>query len=136
MRKKSVAGDKLARAYSADRSGASLSTRFLSRLRRSARKIKSAANSRATRAMIHEIATTPVPGQISNTRPITATAPPIVVMRPRSVSSTFARRAARMLLTPVKSAQAPKTMSRVRADVLGQNRRNPPTARLTTACRR
>ena len=85
MRKKSVAGDKLARAYSVDRSGASLSTRFLSRLRRSARKIKSAANSRAARAMIHEMATTPVPGQISNTRPTTATAPPIVVVRPRSV---------------------------------------------------
>jgi hypothetical protein len=58
MRKKSVAGDKLARAYSGDRSGASLYTRFLSRLRRSARKIKSPANSRATRAMIHEMATT------------------------------------------------------------------------------
>jgi hypothetical protein len=32
------------------------------------RKIRSAANSNAARAMIHEIATTAVPGQISNTR--------------------------------------------------------------------
>jgi hypothetical protein len=38
--------------------------------------------------MIHEMATTPVPGQINNTRPTTATAPPIVVMRPRLLSST------------------------------------------------
>ena len=76
MRKKSAAGDRLTRAYSVDRSGARLSTRFLSRLRRSARKIRSAANNSAARAMIHEMATTPVPGQISNTTPITATAPP------------------------------------------------------------
>ena len=74
MRKKSVAREASAR-YSFDRSDASLSTPFLRRLRRSARKIKSAANSRATRAMIHEMATTPVPGQFSNTRPTTATAP-------------------------------------------------------------
>ena len=96
MRKKSVAGDRLALAYSFDRSGARLSTLFLGRLRRSARKIRSAASSRAARAMIHEMATTPVPGQISNTRPTTATAPPIVVVRSRLVSSTFARRVARM----------------------------------------
>jgi hypothetical protein len=48
MRKKFVAGDKLARAYSADRSGASLSTRFLSRLRRSARKVRSTAKAKNT----------------------------------------------------------------------------------------
>src|SRR6266851_6510740 len=42
MRKKSAAGDRLTRAYSVDRSGASLSTRFLNLLRCSARKIKSA----------------------------------------------------------------------------------------------
>jgi hypothetical protein len=103
----------------------SSSTRFLSRLRRSATKIKSAANSKAARAMIHEMATTPVPGQISNTRPTTVTIAPIVVIGPRSVSSTFARQAARMWLTPMKSAQPRKTMSRVRADTLGQKKENP-----------
>jgi hypothetical protein len=50
-------------------------------------------------------------GPDSKTTPATATAPPIVVMRTRSVSSTFARRGARMWLTPVKSAQPPKTKS-------------------------
>jgi hypothetical protein len=51
------------------------------------------------------------------------------------VSSTFARRAASIWLTPVKSAQPPKTMSRVRADVLGKKRRTPP-ATLTIECSR
>ena len=131
-----MAGDRLALAYFVDRSDARLSTLFLSHLRCSARKIKSAANSKAARAMIHEMATTPVPGQISNTRPTTVTTPPIVVMGPRSVSSMFARRAARMWLTPVKSAQPPKTVSRVRADALGKKRRTPPATRLTIACSR
>ena len=60
--RKSPWQERLARAYSVDRSGASLSPRFLNRLRRSARKIRSAASSRAAKAMIHAMATTPVPG--------------------------------------------------------------------------
>lgn len=74
--------------------------------------------------MTHEMATTPVPGQMSNIKPTTATVPPRVVMRLRSVSSTLALRLATMWLRPVNSAQAPKTMSRARADVLGQKEEN------------
>ena len=70
-------------AYIVHRSGARLSTRFLNRLRRSAKKIRSIASSRAARAMIHEMTTTPVTGQISNTRPTTYTDPQIVVIKPR-----------------------------------------------------
>jgi catechol 2,3-dioxygenase-like lactoylglutathione lyase family enzyme len=51
----------------------------------------------------------------------------------RGRSAKMARRAASMWLTPVKSAQPPKTMSRVRADVLGKKRRTPPATRLTIA---
>src|SRR5258708_6837789 len=75
MRKTSVAGDRL--SYSVDRSDASLSTRFLSRLRRSARKIKSGVVTISWIIALAALLFAAVPGQISNTRPTTATAPPI-----------------------------------------------------------
>ena len=55
------------------------------------------------------------PGQIINTGPAIPTAPPVVVVRPRPVFWTLARRAPKMWLNPLKSAQPPKTMSMVRA---------------------
>jgi hypothetical protein len=70
------------------------STRALSRFSRCAKKISKAARSSAASAMTHEMATTPVPGQMIKTNPITAAPTPIVVMMLRSLPTKTSRCAA------------------------------------------